>query len=50
MYDILVGAPWPGDYDVTVGFADGEVTTTLKAGDAKIIFADGRVQDITPPG
>jgi hypothetical protein len=50
MYDILVGAPWPGDYDVTVGFADGEVTTTLKAGDAKIIFTDGRVQDIVPPG
>jgi hypothetical protein len=48
MYDVLVGAPWPGDYEVTVGFADGEVTATLEAGDAKIIFADGRVEDIDP--
>jgi hypothetical protein len=48
MYDLLVGAPWPGDYDVTVRFAAGEVTTTVKAGDAKVIFADGRVEDIDP--
>lgn len=47
-YDILVGAPWTGDYDVTVGFAAGDVTATVKAGDAKIIFADGRVEDIDP--
>ena len=45
-YDLLVGAPWPGDYEVTVRFADGEVTTTVEAGDRKIIFADGRVEDI----
>jgi VCBS repeat protein/fibronectin type III domain protein len=49
MYDLLIGAPWPGDYDVTVRFADGEVTATLEAGDEKIIFADGRVEDIDPP-
>jgi hypothetical protein len=49
MYDLLVGAPWPGAYDVTVGFAGGDVTTTLNAGDAKIIFEDGRVEDIDPP-
>ena len=48
MYDVLVGTPWLGDYEVTVGFADGDVTTTLQAGDAKIIFADGRVEDIDP--
>jgi len=48
MYDILVGAPWPGEYTVTVGFAAGDVTTTVEAGDAKIIFADGRVEDIDP--
>jgi hypothetical protein len=48
MYEILVGAPWPGEYDVTVRFADGDVTTTVEAGDAKIIFADGRVEDIDP--
>jgi hypothetical protein len=48
MYDVLVGTPWPGDYEVTVGFAAGDVTVTLEAGDAKIIFADGRVEDIDP--
>ena len=48
MYDLLVGAPWPGDYTVTVRFAGGDVTTTLQAGDAKIIFEDGTVEDIDP--
>jgi hypothetical protein len=48
MYDLLIGAPWPGDYDVTVRFATGDVTAKLKAGDAKIIFEDGRVEDINP--
>ncbi len=45
-YDLLVGAPWLGDYEVTVGFADGNVTATVKAGDEKVIFEDGRVEDI----
>ena len=45
-YDFLVGVPWPGDYEVTVRFADGDVTTTVNAGDQKIIFEDGRVEDI----
>jgi hypothetical protein len=48
MYDLLVGAPWPGDYTVTVRFAGGDVTTTLEAGDEKIIAADGTVTDINP--
>ena len=48
MYDLLFGAPWPGDYTVTVGFAGGDVTATLKAGDRKIIFPDGSVEDIDP--
>ena len=48
MYDLLVGAPWPGNYDVTVRFAAGDVTTTVAAGAAKVIFADGRVEDIDP--
>jgi hypothetical protein len=48
MYDLLFGAPWPGDYDVTVRFAAGDVTTTATAGDALIIFEDGRVEDIDP--
>ena len=48
MYDLLVGAPWPGDYAVTVRFAGGDVTTTLEAGDAKIIFEDGRSRTSIP--
>lgn len=48
MYDLLIGAPWPGEYDVTVRFADGEVTTVAEAGDKLIIFEDGRVEDIDP--
>src|SRR5688572_24721663 len=48
MYDLLFGAPWPGDYTVTVRFAAGDVTTTLVSGDAKIIFEDGTIEDINP--
>jgi hypothetical protein len=44
-YDLLVGAPWPGEYVITVGFAAGDVTTTAAAGDELTIFADGRVED-----
>ena len=39
LYDLLIGAPWPGDYEVTVRFAAGEVTATVEAGDQKLIFA-----------
>jgi hypothetical protein len=48
MYDLLIGAPWTGDYIVTVRFAGGDVTTTLSAGDEKIIAADGTIEDINP--
>jgi hypothetical protein len=44
-YDLLVGAPWPGEYEITVGFAAGDVTMTAARGDAITIFADGRVED-----
>ena len=44
-YDLMFGAPWPGTYDVTVGFAAGDVTTTAEPGDRLTIFADGRVED-----
>lgn len=44
-YDLLVGAPWFGEYEITVGFAAGDVTTTAARGDALTIFADGRVED-----
>ncbi len=45
-YDIVIGAPWSGKYDVTVQFADGEVTTEAEAGDKLSISADGTVEDI----
>jgi hypothetical protein len=48
MYDLLIGAPWPGNYEVTVRFSDGVVTTTAEAGDGLIIYRDGRVEDIDP--
>lgn len=48
MYDLLIGAPWPGEYDVTVRFADGDVTTVAERGDKLAIFEDGRVEDIEP--
>ena len=47
-YDLLVGAPWTGNYEVTVKFAAGDVTTTAESGDALIVFEDGRVEDIDP--
>jgi hypothetical protein len=42
-YDLLVGAPWPGDYQVSVRFKDGWFTTTAKQGDKLTIYEDGRV-------
>jgi hypothetical protein len=47
-YDLLLGAPWPGTYDVTVGFAAGNFTTTAESGDQLLISADGRVEDLDP--
>lgn len=42
-YDLLVGAPWTGTYDISVRFANGVVTATAEPGDALTIFEDGRV-------
>ena len=42
-YDLLVGAPWLGTYDVTVRFRNGTVMTTAKPGDSLTIYEDGRV-------
>jgi hypothetical protein len=47
-YDLLFGAPWPGTYDVTVRFPDGDVTTPAVAGDLLTIFADGTVENDRP--
>lgn len=44
-YDLLVGAPWAGEYEVSVRFKDGWVTTTAEQGDELTIYADGRVVD-----
>ncbi len=42
-YDLLVGAPWAGPYDVEVRFADRVVTATAMPGDVLTIRADGSV-------
>ncbi len=44
-YDLLVGAPWPGEYEVSVRFSNGWYTTTVEQGDQVTIYADGRVAD-----
>jgi len=44
-YDLLVGAPWRGEYQVSVRFRDGWYTTTAEPGDSLTIYADGRVAD-----
>lgn len=44
-YDLLVGAPWAGEYEIAVRFADGWFTTTVEQGDELTIYADGRVAD-----
>ncbi len=42
-YDLLVGAPWLGTYDISVRFRNGTVTGTVEPGGAVTIFEDGRV-------
>jgi hypothetical protein len=42
-YDLLVAAPGPGEYEVSVRFADGWVRTTARPGDELTIRADGSV-------
>jgi len=42
-YDLIVGAPWDGEYAISVRFASGTVTTTADPGDDLTIFSDGRV-------
>jgi hypothetical protein len=44
-YDLLVGDPWPGDYEISVRFKDGWVTTTAQPGALLTIYEDGRVVD-----
>jgi hypothetical protein len=44
-YDLLVGAPWPGEYAISVRFAAGVVNATAEPGDSLTIYADGRVVD-----
>lgn len=42
-YDLLIGAPWGGEYEVAVRFADGWFTTTAQQGQSLTLYADGRV-------
>ena len=42
-YDLLLGAPWAGDYEVSVRFPDGWFKTMARPGDELTIYADGRV-------
>jgi hypothetical protein len=42
-YDLLVAAPWPGEYDVEVRYAHGWVRATARPGDVLTIRADGTV-------
>jgi len=44
-YDLLVGAPWAGEYEISVRFKDGWVTATAEQGDELTLYADGRVED-----
>lgn len=48
-YDLLVGAPWVGEYAISVRFAAGVVNTTAVAGDDLTIFSDGRVVENLQP-
>ena len=44
-YDLLVGAPWLGTYDISVQFRSGPtVNATADPGGSVTIFADGRVE------
>jgi len=45
-YDLLIGAPWPGTYDVSVRFAGGVVTGTVVGG----TVATGEEVAILPGG
>lgn len=44
-YDLLVGAPWSGEYEIAVRFKNGWFTTTVEQGDELTIYEDGRVVD-----
>jgi hypothetical protein len=44
-YDIVVGTPWPGTYEVTVEFADGPQVATATAGEL-LVFRRG-VAEVT---
>lgn len=42
-YDVVLGAPWDGPYDVAVRFAGGWVNTTVRPGGSVIISENGDV-------
>ena len=42
-YDVVLGAPWDGPYDVAIRFADGWINTTVHPGDSVTISENGDV-------
>jgi hypothetical protein len=46
-YDVVVAAPWPGDYTVTVRFATGTVQTVVRPGAKVQIAANGGISTFT---
>ncbi len=41
-YDLIVAAPWLGNYEISVRFADRWITARARSGDILTIYADGR--------
>jgi len=42
-YDLLIGAPWEGDYEVSVRFRSGWVKATMRQGQTATLYEDGRL-------
>lgn len=42
-YDLLVGAPWEGDYEVSVRYKSGWLAATVRQGELLTIFEDGQL-------
>jgi hypothetical protein len=42
-YDLLIGAPWEGDYEVSVRFRSGWVNATVRQGQVVTMYEDNRL-------
>jgi len=45
-YDLILGAPWHGDYEISVRFADGWITTLATQGSSIVLYEDGRSEEL----